>query len=181
MKLVRMPRELLHVESDDLAALGVNGQLIAGLEAYLPRATDDEVGVAILAPADAGTRALLMVLARHVGIALRNDNIRLRDEGGEVEATFGRLCYLPGSAVAEAFQSAPARESLGREGACFVQDLESAWAEGVSAPLDPKMLLELLDLRLARSLPTYVSADPAGLPAGLAAELLVRLRALETG
>ena len=178
MKLVQMPRELLHLERDDLPALGVERGLLAEFEAYLSRAADDEVGLAILGPPEAGTRELLMVLARRVGAALRNENIRLRDRGEGPTASYKRLCYLPGGALPRALRAPGARRALGCEAVCFFQDLEMAWADGAVA-LDPSVFLELLDLRLARRLPSYASAAPGALPAGLEGELRARLPVLE--
>ncbi len=178
MKLVQMPRELLHVEPDDLPGLGVDGRLLAGLEAHLARANSDDVGLAILAPAEAGTRELLMVLARRVGAALRNENIGRRDRGGDEEAGYKRLCYLPGGVLAQALGMLRSGRALRSEAACFIQDLDLAWADQ-GAALDPTALLELLDLRLARRLPTYASAAPSRLPGGLERELRARLPVLE--
>jgi len=53
-----------------------------------------------------------------------------------------------------------------------------AWADG-AASLDPRVFLELLDLRLASRLPSYVSAIPVALPSGLEGELRARLQVLE--
>jgi hypothetical protein len=180
MKLVQMPRELLHVEPDDLPALGVDTRLRAGFEAYLPRAVGDPVGLAILAPTEAGTTALLMLLARRVGAALRDANIRRRDHGEDRQAPYQRLCYLPGSALAQALEMPRARRSLDSEAACFFQDLVLAWASDAAQP-DPAAFVALLDLRLTRQLPTFASADPGFLPAGLDRELRARLPVLEVG
>jgi hypothetical protein len=180
MKLVQMPRELLHVEPDGLPALGVDGRLLREFESYLPRAVGDPVGLVILAPPEAGTRALLMLLARRVGAALRDENIHRRDHGGNRETPYKRLCYLPGSALAQALETPRARRSLESEAACFFQDLDLARA-GHAAPLDPTAFLALLDRRLTRQLPTYASAAPAHLPAGLERELRARLPILEIG
>src|SRR5437763_6005023 len=178
MKLVQMPRELLHLERDDLPALGVERGLLAGFEAYLSRAADDRVGLAILAPPEAGTRELLMVLARRVGAALRNDNIRLRDRGGDRTARYKKLCYLPGGALPRALRMPGARRAVECEAACFFPDLDMAWKAGAAA-LDPTPFLELLALRLARRLPSYASAVPGLLPAALEGKLRARLRVLE--
>ena len=178
MKLVQMPRDLLHLEQNDLPGLGVERGLLAGFEQYLSLAADDEVGLAILGPPEAGTRELLMVLARRVGAALRNENIRLRDRGGDRTARYKKLCYLPGGALPRALRAPGARRALGCEAVCFFQDLEMAWADGAAA-LDPSVFLELLDLRLARQLPSYASAAPGLLSAGLEGELRARLRVLE--
>lgn len=177
MKLVQMPRDLLHLELGDLPALGVDRRLLAEFEALLSQAADDQVGLAILAPPEAGTRELLMVLARRVGAALRNENIRHRDHGGGRQAEYKKLCYLPGSALPQAMAMPRARRSLAGEAACFFQDLDAAWADG-GAWLDPTVFLELLDLRLARRLPSYASAIPGTLPSRLEGELRARLRVL---
>ena len=181
MKLVQMPVELLHLEQHELLALGVDERLLAQLEGALARTTGDQVGLAILAPPEAGTRELLMVLARRVGAALRNENIRLRDAGGDLAARHKRLCYLPGSALKAALWNTVARESLGREAACFFQDLDLTWATapGSRDSVNPATLVGLLDVRLQRKLPTYLSADPGRLPPGLEREVRARVQVLE--
>src|SRR5207244_13315090 len=128
VKLVQMPREALHLVQDELPGLGVERRLLAAFEVDLSRAADDQVGLAILAPPDAGTRELLMVLARRVGAALRNENMRLRDRGGGRQASYKKLCYLPGGALPQALRVPRARRSLEREAACSLQDLDNAWA-----------------------------------------------------
>jgi len=181
MKLVQMPVELLHLEQHELLALGVDERLLAQLEGALARTTGDQVGLAILATPGAGTRQLLMVVARRVGAALRNENIRLRDRGGDLQAGRKKLCYLPGSALTDALRSTVARESLEREAACFFQDLDlaRATARGSRDSADPAAVVALIDVRLQRKLPTYLSADPGRLPPGLERELRARLRVLE--
>jgi hypothetical protein len=193
MKLVQMPVELLHVDEERLPSLGVDERLLAGFEAYRSGLPDDPLGeacpapgrrswataesVAILAPPEAGTRDLLMVLARRVGAALRDENIGLRDRGGDLKGERKKLCYLPGRALPEALGSPSARRALEREAACFVQDLDEAWRGGGS--LDPSLLLDILDARRSRGLLTFLSADPAALPNGLERALRAGMRVLE--
>lgn len=180
MKLVQMPVDLLHLEEDDLADLGVDGRLLAGYGEYLARAPNADRDLAILATAATGTRELLMVLARRVGVALRDENIRLRDRGGDLRGDRKKLCYLPGRALPEALRLPTARTALEREAACFFQDLEAAWQEPSpgAEPLDPNAFLALLDTRRAGGLPTFVSADPRALPPGLEAQLQARVQVL---
>ena len=168
-----MPADLLHVELESLPALGVDPRLLAGFEAYLARAPES---LAILGPPAAGTRALLMVLARRVGAALRDENIHLRDRGGDLKAGRKKLCYLPGEILAEALRDPAAARTLRREAACFVQDDEAAFG---SAELEPPVLLELIDARLSAGRPTFLSADPAGLSADLALGLRERMAVIE--
>lgn len=198
MKLVQMPTDLLRLEDADLDAAGLDPSLLAGFRAYLPRALDERRGLAILAPADSGAHLLLMVLARRIGAALRDANIRLRESGGDLKAGRQKLCYLPGAALGRALGLPEARAELAREAACFVQDLDAAWAaepggaalaaEAVclepdalaaeAVRLEPDVLLDLLDERLAANRPTFLNATPERLPSGLADRLRARLRVL---
>jgi hypothetical protein len=136
----------------------------------------------ILLPRGAGSEKLLMLLARRVGAALRDENIQVRDSGGDIKAAKKRLCYLPGSALDTAFDDAEARQALGEEAACFLQDLDRVWAGRVAESVVPRpaQLLSLLDARLAAGLPTFVTADPVALPLEVAAGLRDRLRVLES-
>ena len=181
MKLVQMPPELLHIEEDSLPTLGVNGELLAQFEAYRSSTRDRPDSLAILAHREMGTRELLMVLARHVGAALRNQNIRLRDTGGDLKAGREKLCYLPGGALSDALRSKPARQALEREAACFIQDLETAWSPVGNdiRGLPPDEFLALLDLRNERALPTFLTATPERLPPRLTAELRHRMLSVE--
>jgi hypothetical protein len=183
-----MPVELLHLEELDLRERGVDERLLSGFEAY--RSTVPNVGttgwaraesLAILAPPEAGTRELLMVVARRVGAALRDENIHLRDRGGDLNAGRRKLCYLPGQALPEALRTPSTRRALEREAACFLQELDAAWPEGQAepAPLAPAALLALLDTRLAGGRATFLSADPRHLPAGLDGEIRDRMRVLD--
>lgn len=81
-----MPVEWLHVDEEDLPRLGVDAGLLAGFRRYLDGERGGLESVAILAPPEVGTCELLMVLARRVGAALRDANIRLRDRSGDLAA-----------------------------------------------------------------------------------------------
>lgn len=177
MKLVQMPTDLLRLQDADLDNVGLDPSLLAVFRAYLPRAVDDQHGLAILAPAGAGGHRLLMVLARRIGAALRDANIALRDGGGDLRAERKKLCYLPGGVLGEALSLPDARRELLREAACFVQDLDAAWATGQQGArmLVPDALLDLLDERLAASRPIFLNASPDRLPPGLADALRARL------
>lgn len=180
MKLVQMPVEFLHLDVDDLPSLGVDAGLLAGFRRYLDRERAALGSLAILVPPEAGTRALLMVLARRVGAALRDQNIRLRDHGGDLGAHRQKLCYLPGAALPAALRTGPARRALQHEAACFFQDLDAAWRAERSdtEPLAPSAFLDLLEARSSRGLPTFLSAHPGALPPGLEREVRARMRIL---
>jgi hypothetical protein len=177
-----MPTDLLHLEDADLDGAGIDPRLLAAFRAYLPRALDEQRGLAILAPPGAHADQLLMVLARRIGVALRDANIRLRNGGGDLKAGRKKLCYLPGGALGPALDLPAARVELEREAACFIQDLDAAWAAGPAgtATLEPGALLDLLDGRLAAGRPTFLNAAPDRLPPGLAAGLRARLPVLES-
>lgn len=181
MKLVQMPAEFLHLELADLPRLGIQAGLLTGFQRYLDDERAGLESLAILAPPEAGTRKLLMVLARRVGAALRDENIHLRDRGGDLAAHRKKLCYLPGAALPEALRAPSARRALEREAACFFQDLDAAWPanRADSPPVTPSAFLDLLDARAAQRLPTFLSADPGALPPELEREIRARMRILE--
>jgi hypothetical protein len=180
VKLVQMPRELLHLEDADLDGAGIEPGLLAAFRVYLPRAVEDRRGLAILTPVGDGGDRLLMVLARRIGAALRDANIRLRDDGGDLKVGRQKLCYLPGGALRSALSVTDARAELARQAACFVQDLDGAWPDGTSdaGVLEPRTVLDLLDERLAAGRPTFLNAAPERLPPGLADDLAIRLPVL---
>ncbi len=175
-----MPAELVRFGDADLDAAGLDARLLAAFRAYLPEALDDRLGVAILTPAGSGGHLPLMVLARQIGAALRDENIHLRDAGGDIKAEKKRLCYLPGYALGAALASPEARQTLVDEAACFFQDLDSAWSteSADAAPPTADVVVDLLRERLAGRRPTFVNADPAGLPPALERELRARLRVI---
>src|SRR5262249_26876597 len=129
MKLVQMPTELLHLDDADLDKAGIDAGLLTVFRMYLPRALGDARGLAILAPPAAGSRQLLMVLARRIGVALRDENIRLRERGGNLKAGRKKLCYLPGSTLSAALADLAGHCALTTEAACFVQDLDQTWPD----------------------------------------------------
>ena len=122
-----------------------------------------------------------MLLARRVGAALRDENIQVRDTGGDIKGSKKRLCYLPGDVLYEAFEEAATRQALADEAACFLQDLDLVWKGRVpeSATPQPAEFLKLLDTRLAAGLPTFLNADRATLPAAVLDGLRARLQVLE--
>lgn len=183
MKLVQMPTDLLHIEDAGLPSAGVDPRLLAAFRSYLPSVLEDARGVAILGSSDAGTREVLMVLARRIGAALRDENIRLRERGGDLKTGRKKLCYLPGRLLTSALGTPSARRELAGDAACFFQDLEGAWAAGQAgaAPLAPAAVLHLLDERLAGAKPTFLNAAPDRLPNGLERGLRARLLIIEPG
>src|SRR6185369_5973201 len=141
-----MPADLIRVEDADLDECGADSGVLAAYRAFLPLATSERRGLAILAHATTGAHQMLMLLARRVGAALRDENIRLRERGGDLKAGRQKLCYLPGRVLAAAIDEPGCRESLIMEAACFFQDLDGAWhasddARASGAPLDPAALL----------------------------------------
>jgi hypothetical protein len=179
VRLVQMPSDLVQVEEADLEGLAVDPALLVRFRSYLPSAVGDRRGAAILGAAESGTRALLMLLARRVGAALRDENIRLRESGGDLKAGRKKLCYLPGNLLPEALGEGATRRALCSEAACFIQDLAAPWESPGPPPTDA--VLGLLDARLAADLPTFVTADPAGLSAAALGALRSRLAILESG
>lgn len=181
MKLVQMPTDLLHLEDAGLPSAGVDPRLLVAFRSYLPSALEDMRGVAVLAPSAAGTRQVLMVLARRIGAALRDENIHLRELGGDLKTGRKKLCYLPGCVLTSALATPSTRRALAAEAACFIQDLDEAWPAGLPdpTPLAPPALLDLLDERQAAARPTFVSAAPDWLPTGLERGLRARLLILE--
>jgi hypothetical protein len=169
VKLVQMPTALVRLGDADLDDAGVDQALLKAFRSFLPRVLEQGRGLAILAPASLGTERLLTVLARRIGAALRDENIRLRERGGDVKAGRKKLCYLPGRALPIALADPVCRDVLTSESVCFFQDLDEAWAgpEAGPSPTDSAPFLGLLDRRLASGRPTFVTADPSRLPAGL--------------
>jgi hypothetical protein len=183
VKLVQMPVGLLHVEEADLDGAGVEPRLLAAYRAYLPRALDDRRGLLILVPPSQGGHHLLMLLARRIGAALRDANIRLRDAGGDMQAGRQRLSYLPGAALPRVLATPAHRQTLVREAACFVQDLEAAWPDRAARPAalgGPDALRSLVAERLAHGRPTFLQAAPDRLSPMDTQELRARLPVLES-
>lgn len=166
-----MPKDLIHVEAVDLDAAGIRTGLLSAFKAYLTGVLEDRRGAVILAPRGVGHQ-MLMVLARTVGAALRDENIRLRERGGDLKRSRKKLCYLPGSALVAVLADPAARRALTTEAACFLQDVEHC-------TVPPAALLALLDARQTSGLPTFVSAARNELTADLERELRARLGVLE--
>ena len=124
---------------------------------------------------------MLMVLARRIGAALRDENIRRRDQGENLRRSRKKLCYLPGSHLADAIGAPGARKALVDEAACFIEDLELAWVGSTlaSTQLEPEALFAVIDARLAVGRPTFISASPMDLPNQVERGLRDRLRILE--
>ncbi|MGE3910658.1 MAG: hypothetical protein AB7K36_14950 [Chloroflexota bacterium] len=181
MRLVQMPPHLIRVDEADLVAADIEPGVLAQFQTYLPSVLEERRGVALLLPTGAGGDMLLMLLARRVGAALRDENIRLRDTGGDIKGEKKRLCYLPGDVLYEAYDTAADRQSLANEAACFFQDLDAVWAGRVpeSATPRPDTFLALLDVRLAAGLPTFLNADPSTLPPAVLDGLRARLQVIE--
>ena len=180
VKLVQMPPELIRIDEADIIAAGIEPHVLAAYRTYLPGVLDDQRGVAILLPPEAGGVLLLMLLARRVGAALRDENIQLRDTGGDIKGGKKRLCYLPGDVLGDAFEEPESRQALTNEAACFLQDLDLVWKGRVpeSATPRPTQLLALLDVRLAAGLPPFLNADPATFPPDVPEGLHARLQVL---
>jgi hypothetical protein len=181
MKLVQMPANLLHIEDADLDGADVEPGILEAFRAYLPTALDERRGLVILAAGSDGGQRMLMLLARRIGAALRDENIRRRDSGNDMAVRKLRLCYLPGELLHAALHLPQARAELAREAACFFQSLDSAWTAEYpgSTPRDATALLGLLDERLAAGRPTFLNAVPDRLLPGLEDALRARLPILE--
>lgn len=176
MKLVRMPRELLTVEAADLPSLGVPDDLTCAAAELASRDGLTLPSAVVLGPREAGTTAVLMLVARKVGAAFRDRNIRLRD-GGDTTTRRLRLCYLPGAILPEALASDEDRRALESEAAVFLQDLDDARRSGDDGAVDDsadveRAVLDLLRARNGAALQSFVSADPARLPLGILSELV---------
>ena len=170
-----MPRDLLTVDQADLPALGVHPALV---DAVAARHEADPLAirsVALLGPRSAGTTAALMVLARRIGAALRDENIRLRDRGGDLRHGRRKLCYLPGTSLPAALGDDRALRALESEGVVFIQDLDDAWAGAADAAAIDPAVMSLLALRDRGGGRTFVSADPVALPAAVREALVAGL------
>jgi len=104
MKLVQIPRNLLHVELDDLGQLGVSeharGELRA-LLADLPLVPGVAESAVLQGRADV-TLPCLAVLARHVGQGLRDHNLALAtDDRTRLHTERLKLIFLDALALEE--------------------------------------------------------------------------------
>ena len=170
-----MPRDLLTVDQADLPALGVHPVLLDAVAARRDTEPLTIRSLALLGPRSAGTTAALMVLARRIGAALRDENIRLRDRGGDLRRGRRKLCYLPGGSLSAALGDDRARRALESEAVVFLQDLDDALVSSAGAPASDQAVMNLLALRHRGGVRTFVSADPAALPAAVREALVAGL------
>lgn len=104
MKLVRIPRHLLHVTLEDLNQLGVSERARAGLVALLadlPMVPDATLSAELVGP-ESVTLPCLAVLARHVGQGLRDHNLLLADDRPRLRLERRKLVFLDARALEEA-------------------------------------------------------------------------------
>jgi hypothetical protein len=102
-RLVRIPRQLLHVELDDLAGLGVPPtahDALRALMADLPMLPDASHSAHLVGPPEI-TLPCLAVLARHVGQGLRDHNLSLAHTRSTLHAERRKLVFLEGHALAD--------------------------------------------------------------------------------
>jgi hypothetical protein len=103
LRLVRIPRHLLHVELDDLNQLGVPENARGALRALLadlPLVPDSALSAELVGPA-AVTLPCLAVLARHVGQGLRDHNLSLADDRPRLRLERRKLVFLQADALEE--------------------------------------------------------------------------------
>jgi hypothetical protein len=162
VRLVRIPRHLLHVGLDDLGSLGVAEparDALRGLLADLPMVPDASSSAQLIGE-PAVTLPGLAVLARHVGQGLRDHNLSMAHDRARLGSERGKLVFLSHDALLEALSSRDERP--GDEAVLFVSEAR-----------DP--VCSLLKQRDARGLASFVTA---GAPlAALAGWRTVDLRA----
>jgi hypothetical protein len=145
LKLVQIPRDLLHVGLDNLGHFGVPENARAELRALLadlplvPQAADSAV---LQGPAQV-TLPCLAVLARHVGQGLRDHNLTLAADKARLQVERRKLIFLDAATLSSILASGDDRPL--REAALFVTD---------STP----RVLELLAQREAAGLASYVTS-----------------------
>ena len=142
--LVRIPRELLHVEFRDLIGLGVPDQARAALQALLadlPLVPDATFSAQLIGPREIALPCLA-VLARHVGQGLRDHNLSLAHDRPRLRLERRKLAFLDATALATGARG------LATEAVLFVVDCVPE-------------LLELLATRDARDQATFVTAAAA--------------------
>jgi hypothetical protein len=101
--LVRIPRDLLHVELDDLPGLGVPDQARAalrGLVADLPLVPDAALSAQLVGPRQI-TLPCLAVLARHVGQGLRDHNLTLAHDRPRLHRERRKLAFVDAQAAVD--------------------------------------------------------------------------------
>jgi hypothetical protein len=96
MKLVRIPRHLLHAELDGLSQLGVSERArdaLRALLADLPLVPDASLSAVLRGP-ESVTLPCLAVLARHVGQGLRDYNLSLAADRPRLHLERRKLIFL---------------------------------------------------------------------------------------
>ncbi|MDQ6670733.1 MAG: hypothetical protein M3069_08265 [Chloroflexota bacterium] len=143
--LVRIPRDLLHVELDDLPRLGVPDSARAalrGLLADLPLVPDASLSAQLVGPPEI-TLPCLAVLARHVGQGLRDHNLSLAHDRPRLHLDRRKLIFMDAEAVAAA--AATGDERPAREAVLFVVECT-------------QHVLDLLATRESAGLVSFISA-----------------------
>jgi hypothetical protein len=122
LRVVRIPRALLHVGLDDLTGLGVPDHARAtlrGLLADLPVVPDATLSAQLIGPGQV-TLPCLAVLARHVGQGLRDHNLALAHDRARLHVERRKLAYMDGAALAAAVAGGDTRPAT--EAVLFVVD-----------------------------------------------------------
>ncbi len=145
MKLVRIPRHLLHVGLNDLGQFGVSEYARAALLALLadlPLVPGAAASAVLLGRPEA-TLPSLAVLARHVGQGLRDHNLSLAADKARLHVERRKLSFLDAATLSIILASGDDRPR--REAALFVTDTT------------PRVL-ELLAQREAHGLASFVTS-----------------------
>jgi hypothetical protein len=145
VRLVRIPRHLLHVGLDDLRGLGAGEparDALRGLLADLPLVPDGSSSAQLIGQ-PAVTLPCLAVLARHVGQGLRDHNLSMAHDRARLQAERGKLVFLTQEALLEALPQHD--ERLMHEAVLFVSEATAA-------------ACELLERRAGLGLASFVTA-----------------------
>jgi hypothetical protein len=132
-RLVRIPRQLLHVGLEDLASIGVPElahDALRGLLAELPLVPDASSSAQLVGP-PAVTLPCLAILARHVGQGLRDTNLAIAHDRERLRAGRRKLVFLTGEALAEVLAQGDQRP--GREAVLFVFETTAAGRDLLAA------------------------------------------------
>jgi len=146
--MVRIPRELLHVGLDDLAAIGVSNTargVLRALLADLPLVPDASLSAQLIGPARVALPCLA-VLARHVGQGLRDHNLSLAHDRPRLKLERRKLAFLDAEAARAAVASGDPRPAT--EAVLFVANCT-------------RQLMDLLAARDSAALATFVTAEAA--------------------
>jgi hypothetical protein len=148
LKLVRIPRHLLHVDLDDLSRFGVPERArdaLRALVADLPLVPDVSHSAVLQGRVDV-TLSCLAVVARHVGQGLRDYNLALAADRARLHVERRKLIFLDALALDEILSSGDQRPHS--EAVLFVADT----LPGV---------LDLLAERQAHGLASFVTSTAA--------------------